>query len=151
MLLYLALLSAILSSADTTLFNAGGLLSQFIDADLRSPRSIRRTRLCIAFLGGASIGIAVFFQSILMVLLGALAIYAGAFIVPVLWGLFGLRARRRFVLAAILVGGALALAGKILPDPWGQCVAIAAFIANLTLLWVGNQLKRYNETNASQS
>ena len=78
------------------------------------------------------------------VLLGALAIYAGAFIVPVLWGLFGLRARREFVLAAILTGGVLALVGKFLPAPWGQWVAIAAFIANLTLLWVGHHLKQYN-------
>ena len=137
MLLYLALLSAILSSADTTLFNAGGLLAQFFDVDLRSLRSIRRTRLCITLLGGASIGIALFLQSILTVLLGALAIYAGAFIVPVLWGLFGLRTNRGFVLAAILVGGVLALAGKILPALWGQCLAIAAFVANLALLWAG--------------
>lgn len=137
MLLYLALLSAILSSADTTLFNAGGLLAQFFDADLRPTRSIRRTRLCIALLGVSSIAIALFLQSILTVLLGALAIYAGAFIVPVLWGLFGLRSGWGFVLAAILVGGMLALAGKILPAPWGQLLAIAAFIANLALLWAG--------------
>ncbi|MBO4619278.1 MAG: sodium:solute symporter family protein [Victivallales bacterium] len=152
MLLYLALLSAILSSADTTLFNAGGLLAQFFDADLRSFQSIRRTRGCIILLGGASIVIALFLQSILTVLLGALAIYAGAFIVPVLWGLFGLRANRGFVLAAILAGGMLALGGKFLPTPWGQWVAIAAFIANLTLLWVGHShLKRCNEKNATQS
>ena len=136
-LLYLALLSAILSSADTTLFNAAGLLAQFIDADLRSLRSIRRTRLCIVLLGGMAIGIALFLQSILTVLLGALAIYAGAFIVPVLWGLFGLRAKRGYVLIAILVGGMLALVGKIFPAPWGQWLAIFAFLANLALLWAG--------------
>lgn len=151
LVLYLALLSAILSSADTTLFNAGGLLAQFFDADLQATRSIRRTRLCINILGGMSIVVAMSLQSILTILLGALAIYAGAFIVPVLWGLFGLRANRGFVLAAILTGGMLALIGKFLPVPWGQGVAIAAFIANLTLLWAGHHLKRYNEKNAIQS
>ena len=137
LLLYFALLSAIMSSADTTLFTAGGLLSQFFHEQMDSRESVRLTRVCTAALGLLAIVIAISFQSLLTVLLFALGIYAGAFVVPVLWGLLGFSSRRSHALAAILTGGALALAGKIMGGNAGNTLVIVAFLVNFGLLWLG--------------
>ena len=84
LVLYFSMLSAIMSSADTTLFTAGGLLSQFFRCKMDSPESVRTTKFCIVSLGVSAILIAICFNSILTVLMFALGVYAGAFVVPVL-------------------------------------------------------------------
>lgn len=137
LLLYLAIFSAILSSADTTLFTAGTLLSQFFRTEMRSWNSIRTTRCCIAALGLFAVATALLCKSILGVFLAAMAVYSGAFIIPVLWGLAGRRSSRKAVAAAIIAGGLLALAGKLLPAPYGNALVIAAFVVNMILLWAG--------------
>ena len=137
LLLYFAMLSAIMSSADTTLFTAGGLLSQFFRSDMDSAESVRITKFCIASLGLLSILIALFFHSILTVLLFALGVYAGAFVVPVLWGLCGLRSDRGHAMRAILAGGTIALAGKIIGGMEGNVLFILSFFVNLGLLAQG--------------
>ena len=144
-LLYLAMLSAIMSSADTTLFTAGGLLAQFLQPRLDTPSGVRTTRLCIAALGAFAILTALCFRSLLKVMLFALGAYAGAFVVPVLWGLLGRRSRPFYVLAAILTGGALALVGQTLGGTAGRCLTIGAFAANLVLLTVGARMKQNTE------
>ena len=143
LLLYFALLSAIMSSADTTLFTAGSLLSQFLQDRMDSRESVRLTRVCTAVLGVLSIVTALCCQSILTALLFALGIYAGAFVVPVNWGMLGLRCDRRYAVAAIVAGGALALAGKVLSStPFGNYLVLLAFPVNLALLALGQ--KRVN-------
>ena len=137
LLLYFAMLSAIMSSADTTLFTAGGLLSQFFRSNMDSRESVKFTRFCTGLLGFLAILIAIRYDSILTVLLFALGVYAGAFVVPVLWGLLGGAVDRRFAMAAILVGGALALAGKILGGTAGNILQISAFPVNLLILFLG--------------
>ena len=137
LILYFAMLSAIMSSADTTLFTAGGLLSQFFHSRMDSPESVRITKCCIAALGVLAVVIAVCFHSILTVLLFALGVYAGAFVVPVLWGLCGLKSGHRSAMAAILSGGILALAGKILGGVPGNVLFILAFFVNLGFLALG--------------
>ena len=141
-LLYFAMLSAIMSSADTTLFTAGGLLSQFFHEQMNSRESIGVTRICTAAIGVLAIVIALCFHSILTVLLFALGVYAGAFVVPVLWGLLGLTSRHAFVLSAMLMGGLLALVGKTLGGPLGNMLVILAFLANLTILALGRIPRR---------
>ena len=137
LVLYLAIFSAILSSADTTLFTAGTLLSQFFRTEMRSWNSIRATRWCIAALGLFAIATALLCTSILGVFMAAMAVYSGAFIVPVLWGIAGRRSSKKAVVAAIVAGGLLALAGKLLPGGYGSALVIAAFAANLLILWAG--------------
>jgi len=137
LVLYFAMLSAIMSSADTTLFTAGGLLSQFFRGDMDSPESVRITKGCIALLGVLAIIIAICFNSILTVLMFALGVYAGAFVVPVLWGLLGFSGRRRYAIAAIVAGGALALAGKIIGGTAGNMLVVLAFPVNLIILICG--------------
>ena len=139
LLLYFSMLSAILSSADTTLFTAGSLLSQFFVDRMDTQRSVRLTMGCIAALGLLAILIALRFTSILTVLLFALAVYAGAFVVPVLWGLLGKQSSRAYAVAAILTGGALSLTGKLIGGKTGNLLAIVAFAANLLILCLGNR------------
>ena len=137
-LLYFALLSAIMSSADTTLFTAGSLLSQFLRDKMDSQESVKLTRLCTVVLGILAIVTALFCQSILTVLLFALGIYAGAFVVPVLWGMLGQRSDRRYAVAAILAGGILALIGKILSaNKAGNLLVLLSFPVNLAILAIG--------------
>ena len=139
-LLYFALLSAIMSSADTTLFTAGSLLSQFLRDKMDSQESVKLTRLCTVVLGVLAIVTALFCQSILTALLFALGIYAGAFVVPVLWGMLGQRSDTRYAVTAIFAGGALALAGKMLSThPVGNLLVLLAFPVNLFLLVLGRQ------------
>ena len=63
--LYFSMLSAILSSADTTLFTAGGLLSQFFRDRMDTLGSVKITKCCIVLLGVLAIVIAICFNSIL--------------------------------------------------------------------------------------
>ena len=135
--LYFSMLSAIMSSADTTLFTAGGLLSQFFCAKMNTRESVKVTKCCIALIGILTIVIAIRFNSILAVLMFALGVYAGAFVVPVLWGLLGFASDRRYAMAAITAGGLLALAGKIIGGTTGNILVILAFPVNLAVLAVG--------------
>ncbi len=142
LVLYFAMLSAIMSSADTTLFTAGGLLSQFFRSQMDSLESVKTTKFCIAGLGVAAMVIALCFHSILTVLMFALGVYAGAFVVPVLFGLLGVAVHRRYALAAIIAGGALALAGKILGGAVGNYWLISAFVVNFIILICGRSPRK---------
>jgi SSS family solute:Na+ symporter len=87
---------------------------------------------------------ALVFTDIIGTLLLALAVYAGAFTVPVLWGLLGLKAKPKFVGAAIIAGGLLALAGKLCPAGalgahTGDILLIAAFAVNGIILALGRK------------
>jgi SSS family solute:Na+ symporter len=141
LVLYFSMLSAIMSSADTTLFTAGGLLSQFFRDRMDSRESVRITKCCTAALGVLAIVIAICFNSILTVLMFALGVYAGAFVVPVLWGLCGLSCDRRYAVVAIAAGGVLALAGKIVGGAAGNALVILAFPVNLIVLACGRRAR----------
>ncbi len=135
--MYFSILSAIMSSADTTLFTAAELLSQFFHDELDSKKSVRLTMGCTALLGILSILITLKFNSILKVLLMSLGTYAGAFVIPVIWGLLGQQSRRPFVVAAIVVGGSMTLLGKFLSGNASHAVILLAFAVNLALLAIG--------------
>ena len=147
--LYFSMLSAIMSSADTTLFTAGGLLSQLFCGKMDSLASVRITKCCIALLGVAAIVIAICFNSILTVLMFALGVYAGSFVVPVLWGLLGLSCDRRYATIAIVAGGLLALAGKIVGGTTGNALVILAFPVNLAVLFLGRSRAERGATGSA--
>ena len=135
----LSLLSVVLSSADTTLLSSSIILCGL----MFKKTSLLKARLVILSSGIAALFIALIFTDIIATLLLALAVYAGAFIVPVLWGLFGGRSKPRYVTLAIILGGALALAGKLSPAASlagvfiSDILLIAAFLVNLLLLMAG--------------
>lgn len=135
-----ALLSAVMSSADTTLLTSSVILSELVHTDMEDPKAFRLTRILIAGLGIMSIVIALFVTSILQSLLLALTFFSGAFVVPMLAGLMGRKVVINQITAAMLTGGFIGLAGKIItltgPQLTGNLVIILAFILNGFLLFV---------------
>lgn len=135
-----ALLSAVMSSADTTLLTSSLILSELISGNPDKRNSLKLTRILIVVLGGLSIVVALFVTSILQSLLLALTFFSGAFVVPMLAGLLKLKVVKSQLITAILAGGFVALAGKII-NIWGNplignLVIILAFFVNGGLLFV---------------
>ena len=146
-LIALALLSVVLSSADTTLLSSSVILCGLFRLDKNKEnadgnRGLAKARIVILLNGIVALLLALVFTDIIGTLLLALAVYAGAFTVPILWGLLGLHAKPKFVAAAIVTGGFLALAGKICPTGTlgahtGDILMIAAFAVNAAILALG--------------
>lgn len=141
-LLYLGLLSAVISSADTTLLTASSLFTQGIIKDLKSDRAVAISRVLTAVFGVGAIFIALKMKYILSTLLMALTVYSGAFIIPTFVGMFGYRAKKSVVITAIIVGGAVAISGKFYPGNTGKYISIAAFILNGLILYLGKKLEK---------
>jgi solute:Na+ symporter, SSS family len=135
-----ALLSAVMSSADTTLLTSSLILSELFHKDMTKPRAFHLTRILIVVLGGLSIVIALFVTSILQSLLLALTFFSGAFVVPMLAGLLRFKTVNRQVTIAMLAGGLTALAGKILAlsgaENGGNALIISAFIINAVCMFI---------------
>lgn len=141
--LFFTILSAIMSSADTTLFTAAGLLSQCFVPDIAGTvRSIRITRICVVCIAVMACAIALFNKSILDVLLFALSVYSGAFVLPTAWALLGFPPRRLHGICAMTAGGILAFAGKLLGGKTGNVLVIAAFVSGLLILLSGEIRRR---------
>ncbi len=167
-LIALALLSVVLSSADTTLLSSSVIICRLFDVSNEKeipagvypgPRSgagmtmknarmtpLTKARIVILLNGIVALLLALVFTDIIGTLLLALAVYAGAFTVPILWGLLGLKAKPKFVAAAIVAGGILALAGKLCPAlpgalgaHTGDILMIAAFVVNGVILALGRE------------
>ena len=154
-LVALSLLSVVLSSADTTLLSSSVILCGLFrkkdgkeDAAGNSAQGIglAGARVTILVNGIVALLLALVFTDIIGTLLLALAVYAGAFTVPILWGLLGLKAKPGFVALAIVSGGVLALAGKLCPAfpgvlgaHTGDILMVAAFIVNGIFLVIGRK------------
>ena len=139
--LYFGLLSAVISSADTTLLTASSLAAQVFLEDLKSKKAIFITRILTIIFGIAAVIISLKMKYILSTLLLALAVYSGAFIIPVLVGIFGFRTRKEVVISAIILGGITALTGKLYGGDIGNFLATGAFLTNGGILYLGNKLK----------
>ena len=127
-----------MSSADTTLFTSASLLTEFFIPDMGdAARSIRTTRICVVCIAVMACCIALFSKPILGVLLFALSVYSGAFVLPAVWGLLGRRTGRIHAVSAMVIGGLLALAGKIAGGKTGNLLVIAAFVFSLLILLAG--------------
>lgn len=140
-LLYFGLLSAVISSADTTLLTASSTFTQIFIKDLREEKSIKLTRVFILVFGGFSILVALKFTFILPTLLLALAVYSGAFIVPCLAGILGYRCKKNYAVSGILFGGGLALYGKLIGGTPGNLIIIFSFLVNFIILASGRMRK----------
>lgn len=139
--LYFGLLSAVISSADTTLLTASSLFAQCFLKDLKSEKAIKLTRIVVVILGLLSICIALYFKSILGSLLLAIAVYSGAFIIPAILGILGYRCKKSVVIFAIMVGGIVAFIGKIIGGDEGNYILIISFILNLIIMLLDRKLK----------
>lgn len=133
-----ALLSAVLSSADTTLLTASMMVSELFREDIDNRKSLNTTRLFIVLIGIVSMLIALQITSIIGTLLLALAFYSGAFIVPIIAALANLKVNKSLSIVAMLCGGLVALAGKILVSTyhysWANWMIVGAFVLNFLIL-----------------
>ena len=134
-----ALLSAVMSSADTTLLTSSIILSELVTGNLNQKSSLLLTRILIVGLGIVSLLIALFVTSIIQALLMALTFFSGAFVVPTLAGLLRLKVNKNNVILAMILGGVIALAGKIIflsgYQLTGNIVIILSYLVNSFLLF----------------
>lgn len=148
-LLVAAILSAVMSSASTTLLTSSVIVVNTIQKDLDAPVSLRQTKLIMLIMGLLSILLSLWVTSIVQSLLIALTFFSGAFIVPVLAGLLGFRNNRFQSNLAILAGGVLALSGKltgIFGAPIaGNLLIFGAFLLNGLLLFPGGKWTKKNQ------
>jgi SSS family solute:Na+ symporter len=133
------MLSAIMSSAATTLLSSSTILTELVTGNLNHPRSFHFTRLFIVLQGSISLWIALKETSILGTLMLSLSFFSGAFILPVLAGIAGWKVNKQTAFAAMIAGGVTALTGKILQEifhfEWGYWLILAAYIINGVLLF----------------
>ncbi|QGY47426.1 sodium:solute symporter family protein [Maribellus comscasis] len=134
-----ALLSAVMSSADTTLLTSSIILGELASGDLSGKSSIKLTRFLVVILGVTSILIALFVNSVIQSLLFALTLFSGAFTVPTLFGLLRIKVDNRQIIPAIVSGGTIALTGKIVNtyfnDLTGNIIIIFSFLISTIILF----------------
>jgi SSS family solute:Na+ symporter len=134
-----ALLSAVMSSADTTLLTSSMILSELTTGSLNHKKALSYTHLFIMTIGVISIIISLFLTSIIQTLLFALTVFSGAFVIPTLAGLLKLNVNKKRVVTAIITGGIVALTGKIIHDFYhdiiGSCIIISTYLISVFLLF----------------
>jgi SSS family solute:Na+ symporter len=108
----IALLSAFLSSADTTLLTMSAILTVDFFAE-KDSKSLTVPRLSVLGCGTAALLVGIFSGGIIPSLLLGYSVFAGGLFVPILTGMLGKPLRRSFALAAAILGGFCALAGKL--------------------------------------
>lgn len=136
-----ALLSAVMSSADTTLLTTSMISVELFTGDLDKKNALFYTRIFVVVFGIAGIVIALFVTSIIQSLLFALTFFSGAFVVPVLAGLLNIRPSEKVVNLAIVLGGFTALGGKIIAETYdkttGHILILFAYVIHLVLYSAG--------------
>ncbi len=134
-----ALLSAVMSSADTTLLTSSMIVSELFTGDLNNKNSLKSTRLIVVLMGVLSILIALFVTSIIQALLFALTFFSGAFVVPTLAGLLNIKVNKKRVIYAIVIGGLVALFGKMIHnfhnEIIGNIIIITSYLINMAILF----------------
>ena len=139
-ILVAALISAVLSTASTTLLTASMILSELFNKDINNQKSFNHTKLFLVGVGILSMIISLKITSIVSSLLLALSFYSGAFIIPMAAALFDLPFNKRNGIFAMLSGGILALTGKLIMTfnhlGTGQIILISGFIVNAMLIFL---------------
>ncbi len=141
-----ALLSAVMSSADTTLLTSSIILGELITGNLDKKSSMFTTRILVVIIGVTSIVVALFIKSIIESLLFALALFSGAFTIPTLFGLLRIQVNQKKIIPVILLGGIVALTGKIIntyhDEFTGNVIIIFSFVLSLILLLTGEKKQK---------
>jgi SSS family solute:Na+ symporter len=138
----LALLSAFLSSADTTLITLATVVAvDLAGLDMKrlgARRSLWVLRGITAAAGTGAVLVGLYSGGIIPSLLLAYTVFSGGLAVPILAGLVGKPMRTPAAIGSAFAGGALALAGKLTArDP-----LIAAGFAVALAVWLADRLLR---------
>ncbi|MFY9152930.1 MAG: sodium:solute symporter family protein [Prolixibacteraceae bacterium] len=148
-ILVAALISAVLSTASTTLLTSSMILTELFNKDINNQKSYKQTKLLLIVIGIFSMIISLKITSIVSSLLLALSFYSGAFIIPMIAALFNLPFNKKFSITAMVSGGILALAGKLLMTfdhaEIGQIVLISGFAVNALLIFLPFRIKTKNK------
>jgi SSS family solute:Na+ symporter len=127
-----ALISAIVSSADSCLVTAATVLSfdliGTVSRPAISPRSVRREQVCVILLGLAGAAVSLWGKTILGFLLMAYDVFACGVVMPVGIGLL-LHGKRsidpRFARVAVALGGLLGLTASLTGNPLWSYAGLA--------------------------
>ncbi len=135
LLFVLALVSAMVSSADTCLLTAGSILGH----DLAGSSDLVRVRVLVALAGAAATLLALFFRDIIGLMISSYAVYTAGIASPLVVALVarakGKYPERHWFLAGMVAGGACGLASAIWAQPLLTVVGTAssAVLALLSL------------------
>lgn len=147
-LIVVSLLSAVLSSADTTILTTSIILTELYERNSFGNKTLSHSRFFIVLAGIISTVIALNFTSIIGILITALTVYSGAFIIPLIAGLWNININRNNLVMAMLCGGICALTGKIVfytgAQIAGNIIIIASFLLNASLLFAGKKISPKN-------
>jgi SSS family solute:Na+ symporter len=147
-ILVAAVLSAVMSSASTTLLTSSVIVANAGSGKKSELSSLKKTKSIILLMGLLSILLALKITSIIQSLLFALTFFSGAFIIPVLAGLMGFTNNHRQCILSIISGGLIALCGKIMTitgEPLaGNMVILSAFVVNASVLFYKREMFRMN-------
>jgi SSS family solute:Na+ symporter len=139
-----ALLAAFLSSADTTLLTMASTLT--LDLLRLSPR-VRLLRLATAGCGVASAAVGLLSGSIIDALLMAYSVFTGALAIPIIAGLIGHPLTKRGAGLCMLLGGGLALTGRLVGT---RLLSLLPFAAALSV-WGLDALYRRRQSQYYRS
>lgn len=128
-LFMVALLSAFLSSADTTLLTLAAVFR--LDLLGRSESGTTALRLTVAGAGAAAVAVGVLSGGVIPSLLLGYTVFSGGLFVPIVSGLAGAPLRRGPAFLACGLGGAIALAGRLAGS---DRVVAAAFLGPALIL-----------------
>ncbi|MCL3780539.1 sodium:solute symporter family protein [Prolixibacteraceae bacterium JC049] len=143
-LMIAAILSAVMSSADTTLLTAAIIITDPLSVKIKRFNSLKLSRIMVVIIGAISLIIALKITSIIQALLIALTFFSGAFIIPTLVGLLRLKINSSHAILAMGTGGLVALTGKLISiygnSFWGNWIIISAFAVNAIILFFPKKL-----------
>ncbi len=138
-ILVAALLSAVMSTGSTTLLTASTIISDPLSKGLNPKGAVTKTKIIMLLMGVLSITLALSVQSIIQSLLIALAMFSGAFIIPTIAGIFGYKTSKIRSSSAMIIGGVVAVCGKICCvnhlNNIGNWLIIIGFILNAAILF----------------
>lgn len=147
-LIIAALLSAMMSSADTCLLTTSTILSVDIIKPLFRPDIPDRlllllTRLFIVLIGIFSLVIALTLKGVISSLLLGYTVYTSGIIFPILLGFYRdrLKLNREGAISAMVAGGGLALIGKLMGwNPFGLPAGLYGFFLSGLILIAGSRV-----------
>jgi len=159
-LIIAALLSAMMSSADTCLLTTSTILSYdilrpLVRSDISEERLLFLSRCFIVLIGVVSLMIALSLQGVIASLLLGYTVYTSGLIFPILLGFFkdSLGLNREGAITAMAVGGGLALLGKLMDwSLFGLPAGVYGFfLSGLTLVAASRVVRLAKAGNETSS
>jgi hypothetical protein len=140
----IALLSAFLSSADTTLLTMSAILTVDFFAQ-KDTEGLSVPRLSVLGCGTAALLVGIFSGGIIPSLLLGYSVFAGGLFVPILAGLLGKPLRPPLAVTAAILGGLCALAGKLAQSD----LLVSGSFATGMLIFAADRVIRYLEERSA--